>query len=125
MRRELAPKHWLHVNGTIKNVYMAERTTGEPCVGKVCIPAVEYVYQYNGQTFKSTRRRACNYVAGNKISAAAISSRYPVGSSVKVLINPGKPALSALEYGTSPLSWILIGLGAFLTGCGILPFFLK
>jgi hypothetical protein len=124
-KREFAPKHWPNIYGLITNIKIDEQATGSIYASKIYVPIIEYEYQYNGQAFKSARRRANNYSIGNKHSAEEVSSRYSVGKSVKVFINPKKPAVSALEYGATSLSWVLIGLGIILTGFGILPFFFK
>lgn len=87
-QREIAPKHWLQVSGIITSVSIVKQATGDIYVGSVSIPIVEYEYRHNGQTFKSTRRRASNYARGDKISAEEVTSRYSVGSSVNVFINP-------------------------------------
>jgi hypothetical protein len=124
-RRELSPKHWLAVDGIVTKMNIIEQSTGDIYAKAVSVPKVEYEYRFSEQTFKSTHRCASNYVVGDRDSAEEVASRYQVGSSVRVLINPNKPGNSVLEYGATPLSWIPIGLGLLMTAVGMLPFFFK
>jgi hypothetical protein len=124
--RELAPRNWLQVNGTIVASKIDTKPISVHGIARaVCIPVIEYEYRYEEQTFKSSRRRTGNYITGKNIYAEEVISRYPIGSSVTVFINPQKPATSVLEYGTTPMSWIPLGLGIFFTTLSLLPFFLK
>ena len=111
IRREFAPAKWLKVTGTIVASKVEEKasqlTEGVP----VHVPAIEYEYAINSQTFKSSRRRLHNYISGERADADAVLSRYPAGASVIVFVNPRKPEQSVLEYGVSPLSWIPLGFG--------------
>jgi hypothetical protein len=107
--QELAPRTWPQVSGTILASLVADHGRGgsEPLVG--------YEYCYGGQKFKSSRRRAANFSSGGLESSKFVTSRYPVGYKVTVFVNPKKPAESALEYGDTTLSWILIVLGLVFT----------
>ena len=121
--QELAPRRWLQVNGTIVASRIEKKYASRG--GYQFVPMIEYEYSYNEQTFKSSRRRAGNYISGKRKYADAVISHYPVGSSVTVFINPQKPATSALEYGITPMSWIPLGLGLFFTALALLPFFVN
>lgn len=84
------------------------------------VPIINYEYRYEDKTYNSSRRRAGNYVSGRLDEAEAVGSRYPVGSTVKVFVNPENPTVSALEFGTTPLSWICIVLGLLLAALATL-----
>jgi|SRR6185437_11742435 len=120
---ELAPRFWVQASGTIltskiekKYVSGAGVTTGE----WEFIPVIEYEYQYDGRSFRSSMRRPSNYSVGQIPEAEAIVARYPVGSGVCVFVNSKRPDVAVLEYGTTPLSWICIIVGLIVTSMGVL-----
>jgi hypothetical protein len=120
IRREFAPAKWLKVTGTIVASKVEEKaspiTEGVP----VHVPAIEYEYAINSQTFKSSRRRLHNYISGERADADAVVSRYPAGASVIVFVNPRKPGQSVLEYGVSPLSWVPLAVGLLFLSISLL-----
>jgi len=111
--RELAPRRWPQIDGTIVNSTIKKELLQHGSYQY--IPIIDYEYSFEDKTYSSSKWRAGNYVSGANEAAEAIRSRYPVGSRVKVLVNPKDPANSVLEFGTTPLSWICIILGLFVT----------
>ena len=120
IRREFAPAKWLKVTGTVKSSKVEEKATQLTHGVPVCVPAIEYEYGMNRQTYKSSRRRLHNYISGERADAEAVVSRYPAGTSVVVFVNPAKPEQSVLEYGVSPLSWIPLALGLLFLSVSLL-----
>jgi hypothetical protein len=120
--QELAPRRWPQVNGTI--VASRIEFSGGYRASQY-LPIIEYEYRYHEQLFKSTRRRAGNYVSGEQGRAEAMIERYPIDSSVRVFIHPKQPAVSALEYGINFLSLVPLGFGILLTSLATLFFFGK
>jgi hypothetical protein len=112
-KQELSPRTWPQVSGTIVATRIDKKRTGRG--GSEFVPTVEYEYCYDEQKFKSSRRSAANFISGMKEAAESVTSRYVVGSNVTVFVNPKNPAKSALEYGNTTLSWILIVLGLIFT----------
>jgi hypothetical protein len=106
--RELAPRGWPQVSGTVVTTRIDKQPIRN---GYQYVPFIDYKFCYKDQTFTSSRRRAGNYISGQNEDAEAVIARYPVGSSVTVFVNPKSPGKSALEYGTTPLSWIFIVIG--------------
>jgi hypothetical protein len=111
--RELAPRKWPQIDGTIVNSTIKKQSS-RPGTCQYT-PIIEYEYSYEDKTYSSSKRRAGNYASGVSADAEAICSRYPVGNQVKVYIDPEDPSNSVLEFGTTPLSWICIILGLFIT----------
>lgn len=110
--KELAPQRWPQIDGRIINsTIKKERIRG----GFQYVPIIEYEYCYKDKTYSSSQRRAGNYISGSREEAEVIGSRYSIGSSVKVFVNPSNPDNAVLEFGTTPLSWICIILGLFIT----------
>lgn len=110
--RELSPRHWSSAQGKILSVNVISADGGRG--GKEYIPTVEYEYQYNNKTYRSSQRRIANYISGGKESAESVRSKYPIGSGTTVFVNPRKPDDAVLEYGMTPLSLICIGIGLVL-----------
>jgi hypothetical protein len=112
--RELAPRKWPQIEGVVVNSTI-KKQQGSPYGAHQYIPIIDYEYSYEGKTYSSSKRRAGNYASGASEDAEAIHSRYPAGSRVKVFVDPRDPSNSVLEFGTTPLSWICIILGIFVT----------
>jgi len=55
------------------------------------IPVVEFEYSYDGQTLRSKRWRAGNYVHGQQLKALSVIRRYQVGAIINVFANPNNP----------------------------------
>jgi hypothetical protein len=121
--REFSPRKWPTVSGAILSSRINATPTGYG--GKEFTPVVEYEYRFNGQSFKSSRRRLRHYASGQSADAEAIHFRYPAGSSVTVFVNPRKPEKSVLEYGVTPLSWIPLALGLVFISLALLPLLVK
>lgn len=116
--QESSPRHWPEVAGTVVATKIDRSYVGNG--GYQFVPVIEYEYQYDGQTFRSSRRCAGNFVSGVKGEAEFIALRYPLGASLRVRVSPKNPAKSALEYGNTTLSWILIVIGLIFTTLAIL-----
>jgi hypothetical protein len=118
---ELAPRRWPQVDGTI----VTSRTVREH-VGRGRFqykPIIEYEYIYCGKLLRSSRRGAGNFSTGENLEAESICAQYPVGTSVKVFVNPMHPSKSALECNTTPISWFAMFLGGIITTAGLLASF--
>jgi Protein of unknown function (DUF3592) len=87
-------------------------------------PVIEYSFGYQGQSFKSSHWRLGNYSVGTSASAEIVTSRYPVGASVTVFVNPRQPLKSVLEHRPSSLCWVPFGFGIFLLAIFILASFI-
>jgi hypothetical protein len=111
--RELAPRKWPQIDGTIVNSTIKKQMV--QAGGYQYIPVIEYEYSHDDKTYSSSKRRAGNYASGASEDTEEISSRYPIGSKVKVFVDPNDPMNSVLEFGTTPLSWISIILGLIIT----------
>jgi hypothetical protein len=75
------------------------------------IPVVEFEYSYDGQTLRSKRWRAGNYVHGQQLKALSVIRRYQVGAIINVFANPNNPEKAFLEHGISPASWVFLLVG--------------
>ena len=120
--REVSPRGWPQVSGTIVTSRIVTQKTSK---GQISVPIIEYEYQWNDGEFRSSRRRASNYISGQRTDAEAVTSRYLVGNSVRVFVSPTDPVKSVLEFGTTPLSWIPLVLGLIFTTVALLPTILK
>lgn len=117
-RMEKAPRQWPQASGKIitsgtvlKRINMS---TAE------ILPIIEYEFDYQGQRLKSAHWRFGNYSTGNQDSAQEVISRYPIGATVTVFVNPRRPAKSVLETHTSAMSLVPFILGSFLLVMGLL-----
>lgn len=101
-----------------KQVYRRKR------LRQVFEPQLEYSYQVDGRDHVGTR---IDYFEDhdyeNQEAAVAMGDKYPVGKEVNVSYDPQDPASSVLEPGVTgsnaTLSWVMIGLGGFLTLVGV------
>ena len=107
--REIKPRSWERVTGKIISAQIKE--VPGPRGGTEYMPFIRYEFSYNGKSFESDRRRISNYISGMPEDAEAVYARYPVGKSVTVFVCPQKPKLTVLEYGVTPLSWVVVGIG--------------
>jgi len=121
--REIAPRKWRQVPGTIVSAERTSKTVYVPPGQRrrEYLPVIEYEYFVDGRPCRSTQRRISNYVSGTDFDADAVIARYPVGQQVTVFVHPRQPAQAVLEYGTSPLSWILIVLGLIFSTFALMP----
>jgi hypothetical protein len=108
-RKEVSTRGWPQTSGTIVTSRNQRQYAGAG--REEVLPIIEYEFEYNGKLLKSSHWRIGNYSVGNSNSAQAVTSRYPVGTSVTVYVNPDNPTNSVLEHGATPLSWIPIGFG--------------
>ena len=117
-RKEQAARTWPQAPGRIVSCELM-RQPG-PKGGEVVTPVIEYEFNHEGRSFKSSHWRFGNFSVGNSVSAQAVVSRYPVGSSVTVFVNPQQPMKSVLEHQPSWLSWVPFGFGIFFLALFIL-----
>lgn len=114
--REIAPRNWPLVPGIIVSVNLSKQYAGRG--GYQYVPEIEYEYLYDDKAFRSSQRRPGNYTSGQLVTGDAICNRYPVGGKITVFVNPKNPARAFLEYGVTPLGWILIFFGVLFTLLG-------
>ncbi|MGA3268874.1 MAG: DUF3592 domain-containing protein [Verrucomicrobiota bacterium] len=119
-RKEQAARTWSKASGRIVSCELL-RQPG-PRGGEVVTPVIEYEFNHEGRSFKSSHWRFGNFSVGNSVSAQAVVSRYPVGSSVTVFVNPQQPMKSVLEHQPSWLSWVPFGFGIFFLAVFLLAF---
>ena len=110
---EIRPKYWDQSKGKIisSRIDRQSQTVHGGISSFAYIPVVEFEYSYGGQTLRSTRWRAGNFVNGQQLKALSVIRRYPVGATVNVFVNPNNPEKAFLEYGISPASWVFLLVG--------------
>jgi hypothetical protein len=118
LRREISPRGWIRVPGAVISATIDKQATGRG--GYQFVPEIRYEYRCDDRLFRSSQRRPGNYTSGRKRAAESICSRYPAGGAVTVLIDPKHRDRAVLEYGSTPLSWILIALGALFSTFSLL-----
>ncbi len=116
-RKEAAVRAWPQSTGKIVTSNALRRSVGQG--REEVVPVIEYEFDYQGRLFKTSHWRFGNFSVGNSLSADAVTSRYPVGSSVTVFVNPREPMKSALEAGTSSLCWVPFGFGILFLAISI------
>lgn len=111
---ESAPRKWPQASGLI----ITSRTNTSYYRGmEMATPVIEYEFNYQGQSCKTSHWRFGNYSGG---SAEPILSRYRVGSSVTVYVNRRRPEKSVLEAEPTSLCWVAFGFGIlFLALAGL------
>jgi Protein of unknown function (DUF3592) len=109
--KEAAVRKWPQSSGVIVASNSDQQYVGQG--RKETFPVIEYEFNYEGQSFKTSHWRFGNFSIGNSIDAGAILSRYPVGSTVTVFVNPRQPMKSVLEANPSALCWVPFGFGIF------------
>jgi Protein of unknown function (DUF3592) len=118
LRRETAPRKWPQTTGTIVTSGNESQSVGQG--RREVTPVIEYEFNYQGQSCKTSHWRFGNYTMGNEISAGAVTSRYPVGSSVTVFVNTRHPEKSVLESKASGLCLVPFGFGLLFVAIAIL-----
>jgi Protein of unknown function (DUF3592) len=108
-RREQAARDWPQASGVIVASTTLRQYAGHGTYEKS--PVIEYEFSHDGRSFRSDHWRPLNFSVGNSISAQAVTSRYPVGQSVTVFVNPRNPMRSVLEFQPSWLCWVPFGFG--------------
>jgi hypothetical protein len=116
--RETAARKWPQSSGVIVTSKIEWKATGRG--GQEAFPVVEYEFNHEGRSFKSSHWCFGNFTIGDRMSAEAITSRYPVGASVIVFVNSRQPMKSVLEHNPSSLSWVAFGFGVFFLSIFIL-----
>jgi uncharacterized protein DUF3592 len=117
-RRESSARLWPQTIGVIVASETVRQYAGKG--GDEVSPVIEYEFSHEGRSFKTSHWRLGNFSVGNNVSARAIISRYQVGSSVTVFVNPRQPMKSVLEHQPSWLSWVPFGFGVLFLGLFIL-----
>jgi hypothetical protein len=121
-RREQAASSWPKASGVIVTSTTLRQYAGR---GRDEVtPVIEYEFTQDGRSFRSAHWRLLNFSVGNSISAQAVISRYPVGSSVTVFVNPRDPMRSVLECQPSWLCWVPFGFGILFVALFTLAFFI-
>ena len=110
-RKEGAVRAWPQSTGTIVKSELLRRSIGRG--REEVTPIIEYEFDYQGRSFKTSHWRFGNFSVGNSVNAGAILSSYPVGSPVTVFVNPRHPEKSVLESSISVLCWVPFGFGIF------------
>lgn len=125
-RREQVARDWPQASGVIVASTTLRQYAGR---GRSAVtPIIEYEFTHDGRSFRSSHWRLFNFSVGNSISAGAVRSRYPVGHSVTVYVNPRNPMKSVLERQPSWLSWVPFGfaiLFAALSALALIKFLTK
>ena len=103
-RREQAARDWPQASGIIVASTTLRQYAGHGTYE--VSPIIEYEFTHDGRSFRSDHWRPLNFSLGNSISAQAVTSRYPVGQSVTVFVNPRNPMRSVLEFKPSWLCWV-------------------
>jgi hypothetical protein len=111
-RRESVARSWPRSSGVIVTSKTVRQRVSRG--GEAAAPVIEYQFDYQGHSFKSSHWRFGNYSVGNVASAQTITSRYPVGLPVNVFVNPRQPMRSVLEATPSSLCWVPFGFGILL-----------
>ena len=122
-RIEQAASKWPRASGIIVTSATESQSLGR---GRTEVfPIIEYEFTHEGRSFRSSHWRKFNFSVGNSISAQAVTARYPVGSSVSVLVNPRNPMRSVLECEPSWLCWVPFGFGIIFVAITALCVFLS
>ncbi|MEZ4409685.1 MAG: DUF3592 domain-containing protein [Polyangiales bacterium] len=111
---------WPKVPGRIVHSELVDvPSNGESAPGT--IPRVRFQYQVNGQTLESDRIQwGPQVVDATDGGARALVSRYPLGASVSVLVNPSDPSQAALEVPPAGNTTMYYGLGVGFLVVGLL-----
>jgi hypothetical protein len=122
---ESLPRKWPQSSGVIVRSEIVRQTVTAPRVGALieAFPAIEYEFNYQGRSFKSSNWRFGNFSIGNSIDAGTILSRYPVGSTITVFVNTRQPMKSVLEANPTALCWAAFGFGFLFLALSALVIF--
>jgi len=116
---------WPTVEGTVTR---SEVTTGTSSTGTgarrrsttMYSPAVSYAYKVDGRPFEGDRLGPSGSWSSSDMSEArAEAGRYPVGSKVRVHVNPTDPRDACLQIEVGPLPTILIAAGGVVLFIGL------
>lgn len=121
-RREQAPRDWPQALGVIVTSTALRQPVGNGTYE--VSPVIEYEFSHDGRSFRSNHWRPLNFSVGNSISAQAVTSRYPVGQSVTVFVNPRDPMRSVLEFQPSWMCWVPFGFGILFVALSALAAFI-
>jgi hypothetical protein len=102
--QEQAVRHRPQASGVITASTILWESNGRR--GKIVSPVIEYEFTYNGNSYRSSHWNRFNFSLGDLFSAQAVTSRYPVGATVTVFVNPRNPMKSVLECRPSALCWV-------------------
>jgi len=107
--REAAIRAWPQSTGKIVKSEPLRQYVGQG--REEVLPIIEYEFDYQGRSVRTSHWRFGNFSVGNNISSGAVISRYPIGSSVTVFVNQRRPEKSVLESSISALCWVPFGFG--------------
>ena len=114
-RKETAGRKWPRTPGVI----LESQCLKGP---RSAVPVIEYEFNYQGRSFKSSHWRLGNYSTGaagiGRSDGERVAWRYPVGRRVTVFVNPRDPTKSVLEANGS-LFWLPFCAGLFIFGLSI------
>ena len=98
-RRGSVSRRWPQVEGRVLRSFVLVETDADG--GRGFTPQVEYEYVVEGATCRGMRLRYGRIGSWSRKQAERIIAPYPAGASVRVFIDPVKPADAVLIPGTS------------------------
>ncbi len=114
MEQARASEEWESVMGRVTQAEVVRSTDDNG--NNIYSPRVVYDYKVNGQLWSSDRRNfdLLTVTDRDQSKAEEILRKYPLGSEVRVYYEPGLPYNATLETGPTLVSWIVLGIGAFM-----------
>ena len=106
---ELRPRWWTKISGTVVKSEIKHETSARY---QQYLPIIEYTYASRNATFRKT---ANLYSSGTLDGATSKTAKYPLESSVTIMVNPRNPQQSALETKVTPASFFFILSGGLFT----------
>ena len=76
---------------------------------------VSYLFSVQGQEYLGEIISLGDYSTSDPGNAEKVIARYPLGKTVRVYYEPGKPEKSVLEPGLTGGLWIPLGIGVIIT----------
>ena len=93
-QRARASRSWPTASGRVVSSALDTQTVRG---GTFYYPDVSYEYEVGGRNWRASGIRFGGYPAGAQDVAERELARYPVGASVEVIYDPGRPEIAALE----------------------------
>lgn len=126
-RKAEATKQWMPVKGRIVDSYLETHEDFDEDHGtqRSYAPHVEYEYEVNGTTYRSTTiQPGTRTFISSRGKAEAEVARYAPGSEVSVFYDPANPAEAVLQPGKASQAGLIIGIVFLVISCMILCVFL-
>jgi len=120
IQKAYASQSWPSVQGTITVSNLVTNTDSDGTTYKADIG---YNYIASEQTQSGTNVTFGAYSSSNASEMRSIVNRYPLGTSVKVYVDPKDPTNSVLEPGVSLGSFLAAGVGLLFFILGIVMVF--